>query len=212
MSSETQKMRSNFGFVSGLATASTFLLPAIALAIVLKMDANFSLLLFIGFFITTRFFSEWLFWTQMFPLEVGDEERTTPVSIRAMFDMLVDLAVDAALIYMALKVASPAWIFFVFLGCQSLVAPIQGIIVDKRDPKSYRIFSMIITVLSLVISLQVTGIASPIYVHMLGLDHFSAPVQMLMIIGIKNLFSATMVISKASIARCIQTNMKKSYE
>ncbi len=135
-----------------------------------------------------------------------------PVSIRAMFDMLIDLAVDVALIYMALKVASPAWIFFVFLGCQSLVAPIQGIIVDKRDPKNYRIFSMIITVLSLVISLQATGIASPTYVHMLGLDHFSAPEQMLMIIGIKNLFSATTVISKASVARCIQTNMKKSYE
>lgn len=176
------------------------------------MSAHFPLLLFIAFALTTKFLGDWFFWTHMFLPEIKETKvpikdilLSKPESIRAILDMVFDLIQDIVLIYVALSVnAAPAWVFFVYLGSQAVAAAIQGIIADRWDRKAVRVFSMVVTVFAIATSMGILGVefVRP-YVQMFGLASFSVPIQALIVLGIKGLFSSTSVIAKAEIAECI---------
>ncbi len=220
MSSEVQRTKGSFGFINGLTTTTSFLFPTIALGIVLKINAEIPLFLFIAFAVVTRFLGDWLFWAKMFPQEIGCEEQifqrkssflSNSETIKPMFDMLMDVIADIAIIYLAIKAsASPAWIFFVFLGSQAVSSIVQGIVVDRWETKAYRRVSMVIIVLAVISSLEVCNISSPdFYRRLFGLNNFSTPIQMLIILCVKNLLSGIPVISKAAMAEYIQAKIEK---
>src|SRR5689334_18269726 len=66
-----------FGFISGLATTSSFLVPAIGLGImgILGSDVKVATPLFIIFAIGVKFTGDWLFWTRMFSKEMDSGEN-----------------------------------------------------------------------------------------------------------------------------------------
>ncbi len=210
-----------FGFLSGLATASAFLVPVIMVGIMafLGLDSKISTPLFIAFAIIVRFTGDWMFWTKMFAQEMDSEENlkdwrlsvkdllfSQPGAIKSMLDLLMDLAADIALVYMAWKASiSPAWIFFVFLGCQALAAPVQGIAVTRLNRNHYRLLSMIVTVLAIVTLMEINKTTAPShYVRLFGLSHFMQSTQILIVLGAKCLISGSATIAKTTIAEVIK--------
>jgi hypothetical protein len=219
---------SAFGFISGLATTSCFLLPTIALGLVIifDLDSKVTTTLLISFVIVTRLLGDWLFWRQMFPQEMDSENNlkdwrssvkdiifSHPAAIRSMLDMFIDIVTDGLLIYVALNLSMPPlWIFLAFLGCQAVVAPIQGIVVDRLDKRKCQVFFMIVTVLATVFAMGIKGSPTPgFYVRLFGLDHFTSSAQMLIILLVKWLFVGTTILGKTVIASCIQIETEKKF-
>lgn len=218
----TPKTIPPFGFISGLATTACFLFPAIALGalIFFGLDAKFSTSFFIILTLIVRFTGDWVFWTQMVPHELNLKKPSTnwsalikkdallsqPDVNKSILDTIIDFASDILLICIALKTSiSPAWICFIFLGCQAIATPIQGIFIYQFNTKKYRKFSMFITALAVLVTLGIkNGGTLGFYVHLFRLDYFTVPTQILIMFCAKNLLSGIPVISKATIAEHLQ--------
>lgn len=128
-----------FGFSAGIATAFGYLPHILFLAVVAVSQSKNITPFFLMFTIVARVLGDWIFWSQIFPSKIdsGDSRENWRSSIReilfsktasmnAMFDMIVDLGIDALLVYMALKAsASPVW---VFLGSvEEFISTIEGL-------------------------------------------------------------------------------------
>jgi len=210
-----------FGFISGIATTVGFLPHLLALAFILfsGMGPNLAEPLIV-FTIGAKALGEWLFWGKFFPNRIDSEKSLKnwqslinndfllkqPRIIVALFNMLVDSAMDVLLVYMALKTSIPAaWIFLAFVGCQAIAAPIHGMAADYFGRRRSALFSMIMTLLSVMAAMEINGmIESGSYIHLFGLNHFAASTQMLIVLCAKSLLTGSTVNARAVIADDIQ--------
>lgn len=217
-----------FGFISGIATTIGFLphLLAIAFVLVSGMDPKYAQPLVI-FTIGTKLLGEGLFWGKFFATKIDSEKslknwRSTvnndlflkqPSVIVALVNMLIDLIVDVLLIYMTLKTPVPAgWIFFAFVSCQAVAAPIHGILSDYFGRRKSALFSIVMTALAALISMDINGMTTPgTYIYLFGLHHFTAATQMLIILCAKSFLTGTFVNARAIIADCIQIETKRRF-
>ena len=220
-----------FGFISGLATTLGFLPHIVALGFFLLSMKNLGpvMILFI-FSIASKILGEWLFWGKFLPFRL-DRENTlltwrstinkalfhqTNVSLSLIF-MLVDFLSDVLIVVVALKtLISPTWLLLVFLGCQSIAAPIQGIISDFFCRKKTLLFSLITTALAVLVSLEIAnglepGSSPSFYINLLGLNHFATSTQMLIVLCVKGLLVGTTVTCRASIADSIQIETERRF-
>lgn len=213
-----------FGVAAGMATAVGYLPHIVFLAVIAVSQSRNITPFFLMFTVIARILGDWVFWSQMFPsrLEstgvrsdwrssVKDILFSKPTSIGAMFDMIVDLGIDALLIYMAIKAsASPVLIFLVLSGCQAIGAFAYGMIIYVFSRKGLRLFSMAITALATFAALEMNGvIPKTSHAGVLGLDTLAKPIAILLILGAKCLFTGTTVIGKTNIAETIKLETMK---
>ena len=202
---------SSFGLISGIATTIGFLPHIVALLfIAVTGDGVGATPVFILFTIGTRFLGDWLFWGKMFPKEMDTEENGTnwrssvknilfaqPIVIRSLIDMVIDIGVDAILIYTALQMsASPVWIFLVFTSCQAVVALIHGTILIKRN---VRVLSLIVAAVTVTAVLVIKKIPELSAIHTI----------IFIVLGAECLLTGTTVIAKATIAEVIRLEVTK---
>lgn len=217
-----------FGFISGIATTVGFLPHILALAFILFSGMNQNLAEpLIMFTIGAKALGEWLFWGKFFTNRLDSEKGLknwrsciknesffkNPSTIVALVNMLLDSIVDVVLVQMALKSSiSAAWVLMALAGCQAIAAPFQGMISDYLGRRKSAVFSMVVTLLAVMASMEINGmIESGSYIHLLGLNHFAASTQMLIVLCAKCLLTGTTVNARAVIADDIQVEAVRKF-
>ncbi|MDN3507102.1 MAG: hypothetical protein P0S96_07730 [Simkaniaceae bacterium] len=213
-----------FGFISGIATIIGFLPHILFLLGVTLFHGKNITSFFLLFTIGARILGDWIFWSQIFPRRMDSGENTEawrslvkgilyskPISIGAMFDMVIDAIVDGLLLYVALKVSVyPVLVFLVFSSCQAIGAPIQGMLIFIFTKRNIRLLSVIVSAIATYAALEVGGLLHiESYENLLGLTQLGKPAAMLIILSAKCLFTGTTVIAKASIAEAIKIETRK---
>jgi hypothetical protein len=212
----------SFGFISAIATSSVFLSHALVLiGMIFFYSESWGdpTIILLFFTVTARLMGDWLFWARFFSQDM-DAEKTTknwrssvraillsqPAAIKSVLDMVIDAAIDVTLVYLAFKAAAPPiWILLTFSVCQALGAPIQGMALRIFEKKSVRLFSMIVSVMAIVLALEINGfISRGLYTRLFHLSYFSQSIQMLFVLGAKCLLTGTTVIAKETIAEVIK--------
>jgi threonine/homoserine/homoserine lactone efflux protein len=209
-----------FGFISGAATSVGLLPHILALVTILFIGRSSEHIWFlIVSTIGAKFLVEWMFWRRFFSSRMDSvknlknwRERinsalfTNPLVIFSLFVILIDFGADVMLVKQSLKTSlPPIWIFLAFVSCQAIASPILGLISDYYCRKNSMLFSIAITGLILLASMEINkAITNAFHPSLFGLDRFTTSTCMLIILCAKGLLTSTIVNAKAMIADCIR--------
>ena len=211
-----------FGYISGLLTTLGLLPRILFLWLFSSLGANPCSILFLSFpTLGSRVFSEWLFWSYVpkrldldktlsnWRSSINQTFFSHPNVAIAVLLILVDTVIEIGLIYLALKTSffSPA-ILLIFLGCQAISAPIQGVLSDYFNQKNALFLTAIVGILSLVAMIELstasTALTPASLLNLTGLSSLALSTQMLVILCIKGLLGNLAVIARAAIADIIK--------
>jgi len=207
-----------FGVSVGAATALGYI-PHILFLLIVAISRSSDITAFFLFgTVIARVLGDWIFWAQMFPSRIESADKledwrssikdtllSKHNSIRAIFDMIIDVVIDALLIYLAIKAsASPVQIFLVLSACQAIGALVHGILIHIFKRRWLRLFSLSISALLTFAALEISGIIPRTSnMDIIGLDTLTKPFAILLIISGKCLLSGTSVIAKTVLAEII---------
>ncbi len=213
-----------FGFISGMGAAMGLLPHLLALCFFLFRGAPPQIVApLVAFTVGAKLLGEYLFWTR-FKMTMDSESKlkhwqtvvdtsllSHPNVAIALSMMFIDAMVDATLIYTALKTTlSPVAIFLVFLGCQAISSPIQGMLSDYFSQKKSLSFAIVIAILATVLSLELyshqggQSESGSAILQAIGLASLSTNQLMILILCVKGLCGNLTVIARAAIATVIK--------
>jgi len=220
---------SRYGFLSGFATAVNSFLATLGLCTLFWMGWPLATepLFFIVIGILAKIMAERLFWKKIFPIEIGsmghlknwrssmwDSLFSQVPATKAMFDMLIDLAADVILVYMALKAEiAPLLVMTVLLGSQAMVAMIHGLIADRiNNKRMHQMFSLCISIFAVVACMGVKEETPGFYAKFFKVDHLALSAQILIFLCAKCILTGTTVVSRAIMAEYIQAGSEKHFQ
>ena len=197
-----------FGLMSGFGTSLGLLPHVLTLCFLLftgvQLDSAMPLIVFT---VGAKLLGEWIFWgncisrmnsereLKNWKSVVNDSLLSQPNIIVALLTMLVDGALDAFLIYLALKTSLPMLCVFIsLLGCQILSSPIQGLLSDCFSQKKSLIFAYTAGMLVMAFIYKYDLIEKP----------NECSTQILYVLCCKGLFANLTVIARAAIAEVIK--------
>ena len=213
-----------FGVSSGLATAMGYFPHILFLAVVAITQSRSIPSVFLIFTFTARILGELTFWLQLFPSRLESNEikpdwRSSIKSILlsnsasqgAICEMIGDLGIDVLLVFLAFKAStSSILIFLVFSSCQAVGTLGYGVMIYLLSRKRLRLHSIAISALAVFAALEISGlIPMTSLLDIFGLYAFEKPTAVLLILGVKCLFSGTTVIAKTTIAETIKLETTK---
>ena len=211
-----------FGMLSGLCTSMWLLIHVAVLGIFLISGANPSVSSLIIFTVLSKMLAEKLFWKRAIDRmdEAGlgnwrdliNRDLILHSNVWMSFLMIfADILLDIVLIYTAFKTSlSPVLILFIFLGCQLLCAPFQGLISDYFNKKKSLFFAIVIGILVFLASGQVFSEGwdehpslGLLIIRLLYLSSCNPGVQMIVLLCLKGSLGNITVIARSCIARIV---------
>lgn len=207
-----------FGFLAGCATALGFLPHIIVMAVLVFLQHKGITSHLLIFTLLARVLGDWLYWVRFFPtrMDLVENMKGWRSSVReaiffkapsffAIFDMVIDISMDIVLVWMAFKAsASPLLTLLVFCACQSISAPIQGIMIYLFEARHVRLFSMLIGVVAVLAALEINGVISrDSFINIFGLSGLTKSTALIFVLGAKCLFTGLTIVGKDTIAQSI---------
>lgn len=220
-----------FGLISGVGTSLGLLPHILTLCILLLTGAPpRSVTSLIVFTIGAKLLGEWLFWSHCkrrmdseehlknWRLVVDSSLFSRNNVFTALLMILLDVIVDALLIYTALQTSlPPIWIFLTLLGCQLLSSPIQGVLSDYFCQTKSLLFACCIGIVAAIFSMDLPVHGKPFdpsqfsLLNLIGLSSFTVDMQMALILCGKGLLGNLTVIARASIAEVVKVETLEKF-
>lgn len=213
--------------MSGFATLIVFL-PCVICLLLWSIALHIKIFPLVLVAVFARALSGRLFWNLFFAsrmdrdgfkdwkASVNYSFLNQPYVIKPSIAMIADYVVDMLLVYIALRRSiAPIWIFLPFVACQTISALVWGIISDLFNRITCLQVSLVVTMLAVLIMYGVnkgleSGTLLSSFINLVGLHHFTASTQIVIILCIKGLFSCTTIIARAVIADTIYIEAERN--